>query len=88
TIFGSSTDYVYWLASRGVFAVSDCARFGPGCVDFGGASSYGGLFGSNGFEIGYGAGLRPVVSLKSKLPTVISGGGSENSGDSGNNGPQ
>ena len=49
-IFGSSkTNYVYWLASRGVNAYSNYADFGPGGVRNGGAGSYGGLFDSDGY---------------------------------------
>ena len=68
TIFGASADYVYWLASRGVYAGSSYAVFGPGGVGEGGAGSYGNFFFSYGNELDYGAGLRPVVSLTSKLP--------------------
>ena len=63
-------DYNYWLASRGVSADSDYANFGPGCVNNGNAGSCRGLFRSDGSGNGNYAGLRPVVSLKSKLPTV------------------
>ncbi|MGN1300927.1 MAG: hypothetical protein ACI4U9_00075, partial [Clostridia bacterium] len=70
-IFGASTDYAYWLASRGVYADADCAGFGPGFVYCGSASScfaFFYFFDSNGGEDGINAGLRPVVSLRSKLP--------------------
>ena len=70
TIFGASKDFYYWLASRGVYAGTDYAGFGTGRVNYGVAGSYGSLFGSDGVEYGGNAGLRPVVSLKSKLPTV------------------
>ena len=43
-IFGESRNYEYWLASRGVFADSECAYFGPGTVSGGSANSYGYLF--------------------------------------------
>ena len=68
TIFGASTNYSYWLASRGVSARSDYARFGPGCVYHGYAVSCDFFFDSNGNVFGSGAGVRPVVSLTSKLP--------------------
>ena len=43
-VFGESDNlYAYWLASRGVDADSDCARFGPGTVFGGGAVSCSGL---------------------------------------------
>ena len=71
TIFGPSKNYVYWLASRGVCADPDCAAFGPGLVCYGVADSYNYFFYSYGDESGRDAGLRPVVSLKSKLPTVV-----------------
>ena len=58
----------YWLASRGVVADSNSAVFGPGIVLDGIASSASPLFNSVGGERYYGAYLRPVVSLKSKLP--------------------
>ena len=70
-VLGSSNNYNYWLASRGVHAYSGYAGFGPGYVDFGGASSCGNLFGSDGIERYSRAGLRPVVSLKSKLPALL-----------------
>ncbi|MGN1301861.1 MAG: hypothetical protein ACI4U9_05015 [Clostridia bacterium] len=66
-IFGTySNDY--WLASRGVYEDSDRAYFGPGRVCSGEVRSYYRLFESNGYEDFFIAGLRPVVSLKSKLP--------------------
>ena len=71
TIFGASKDFYYWLASRDVCARSSYAGFGPGGVDNGDASSCSGLFNSNGYDVAHGAGLHPVVSLKSKLPTVV-----------------
>ena len=72
TIFGASKDFYYWLASRGVYAYSNYADFGPGGVGYGGAySCYGFFFNSGGDEDDFSAGLRPVVSLKSKLPTVV-----------------
>ena len=73
TIFGSNTDYLYYLASRGVFAVSSYAGFGPGCVRGGRSySCVGYFFGSDGnVYLTYYAGMRPVVSLNSKLPEVI-----------------
>ena len=76
TIFGpyneewECCEYSYWLASRGVYATSDYAYFGPGGVGEGNASSSYGLFTSYGGENDNRGGLRPVVSLKSKLPAV------------------
>ena len=72
-IFGSSkTNYGYWLASRGVSAVSDYASFGPGLVARGGAFSCYGLFGSDGNARNSGSvfGLRPLVSLTSEIPVA------------------
>ena len=70
-IFGSSKrNYGYWLASRGVFADSDCAYFGPGFVDYGDASSYGYLFCSDSDTDYDGFGLRPLVSLTSEIPAA------------------
>lgn len=60
----------YWLASRGVRALSGYAYFGPGVVGaedgvtFAGA---GNLFDSYGSERVLWAGVRPVVSLKSNI---------------------
>ena len=70
-IFGSSkTNYGYWLASRGVFAGSSYASFGPDCVSYCRAGSYDGLFNSHGYA-GYSEfGLRPLVSLTSEIPVV------------------
>ena len=70
-IFGDSKNYGYWLASRGVFADSDCARFGPGAVIGGNARSYDGLFGSGGFSYGGELPLRCVVSLRSDIPAAV-----------------
>ncbi len=60
----------YWLASRGVFARSDGAYFGPGLVSTeDGVTSAGTyyLFDSLGGGYGICAGVRPVVSLKSNI---------------------
>ena len=71
-IFGTNNSYVYWLASRGVYAGSDYARFGPGAVLGGCASSYCDLFYSRGDSRGYDeVSLRAVVSLRSDIPAVI-----------------
>ena len=72
-IFGSfdSETYFYWLASRGVYADSDFACFGPGYVGNGFAYSCGDFFASDGSERGNSAGVRPVVSLTSKLPELL-----------------
>ena len=70
-IFGSSkTNYGYWLASRGVYAGSDYADFGPGGVCNGYARSYFGLFYSNGDAFNGEFGLRPLVSLTSEIPAA------------------
>ena len=76
-IFGDSNNYFYWLASRGVHADSNCARFGPGSVDGGGAGSCFDLFGSNGFSNHFGLPVRCVVSLRSDIPAVVADSGSE-----------
>ena len=72
-IFGDSKNYVYWLASRGVFAGSGFANFGPGAVDGGNAYSIGdyGLFFSDGGSSFDGLPLRCVVSLRSDIPAVV-----------------
>ena len=70
-IFGSSkTNYGYWLASRGVYADSNYAGFGPGSVYDGGAFSCFGLFYSYGFADRFGYCLRPLVSLTSEIPVA------------------
>lgn len=73
-IFGSSRNYVYWLASRGV-AVGYVgngfyAFFGPGRVDGGFAYSFDSTFNSDGGEGDASYPVRPVVSLKSEIPTA------------------
>ena len=70
-IFGDSKNYGYCLASRGVFAGSDCARFGPGAVGEGLADSCRDLFDSCGFSGGDDFSLRAVVSLRSDIPAVV-----------------
>ena len=72
-IFGDSKNYVYWLASRGVYAGSDYAFFGPGAVLECFAGSFGGdgLFSSNGGSYFIGLPLRCVVSLRSDIPAVV-----------------
>ena len=70
-IFGNSkTNYGYWLASRGVFAYSDYAYFGPGDVSYGRARSCRGLFNSDGYAGNGYFGLRPLVSLTSEIPVA------------------
>ena len=69
-IFGDSKNYGYWLASRGVLALSGCARFGPGAVYGGGAGSYF-LFDSNGGSRYRELPLRCVVSLRSDIPAAV-----------------
>ena len=72
-IFGDSNNYVYWLASRGVYAYSAYASFGPGAVCGGGAISIGvdSLFGSAGNSYYAELPLRCVVSLRSDIPAVV-----------------
>ena len=72
-IFGTNNSNRYWLASRGVFAHSVCARFGPGAVDGGFAYSIGGngSFNSSGGSRAVGLPLRCVVSLRSDIPAVV-----------------
>ena len=72
-IFGDSNNYFYWLASRGVHADSNCARFGPGAVGEGFADSFGvsDLFFSDGGSHGDELPLRCVVSLRSDIPAVV-----------------
>ena len=67
-IFGSSGNYLYWLASRGIYTDSYYVNFGPSAVFEGYVSSCGTFFGSNGFEDRDNGKLRPVVCLKSKIP--------------------
>ena len=62
----------YWLASRGVFAGSDFAYFGPGLVGEGDGMTSAGtvhVFDSGGGEYGGCAAVRPVVVLKSEVST-------------------
>ena len=71
-IFGTTEPYFYWLASRGVFAVSGCAYFGPGSVEGGSADSYvSSLFDSVGWSGSAWFSLRAVVSLSSDIPAVV-----------------
>ena len=72
-IFGDSKNYSYWLASRGVYAISGYAYFGPGAVGGGGAGSFGDfiLFNSYGNLIYVELPLRCVVSLRSDIPAVV-----------------
>ena len=67
TIFGENSDYSYWLASCGVYADS-YANMGPGGVARGHVDSYDGCFDNVGTWSHGGDYLRPVVSLRSKLP--------------------
>ncbi len=70
-IFGDSKNYGYWLASRGVYAGSVCALFGPGTVDGGFAFSYYNLFNSDGGSDFDELPLRCVVSLRSDIPAAV-----------------
>ena len=57
----------YWLASPGVYALSDDAYFGPGVGGDGLAGSGVGLFYSDGYWYAGGFAVRPVVVLKSNI---------------------
>ena len=75
-IFGDSKNYLYWLASRGVYADSVYADFGPGAVFGGRARSCDFLFDSFGYSGGFELPLRCVVSLRSDIPAVVADSGS------------
>lgn len=68
---GMATGRAYWLASRGVYAGSGTANFGPGAVvERGGmtlAISGYDMFYSAGDEYGDGFAVRPVVVLRSDV---------------------
>ena len=72
-IFGESKTYRYWLASRGVYAGSDWAGFGPGAVIGGYVDSFADvcLFYSFGNSGDSELPLRCVVSLRSDIPAVV-----------------
>ena len=70
-IFGASDNYGYWLASRGVYADSNYAYFGPGAVRIGIAYSCREAFLSYGDSNGYGFSVRAVVSLRSEIPAGV-----------------
>ena len=85
-VFGETGSYVYWLASRGVFAARVFAGFGPGAVFEGDVNSFIGEFDSDGDSYEDSFGVRPLVSLKSEIPAggailvsdvEYSGGGGE-----------
>ena len=71
-VFGSSLSnpYIYWLASRGAYALDNYAYFGPGGVGNGYAYSYDGLFDSYGDAYGCELSARALVSLKSEIPEL------------------
>ena len=69
-VFGSESGYSYWLASRGVYAISGGAYFGPGYVYSGCADSCSDVFHSYGGAGGRGYCLRPLVSLTSDIPAA------------------
>ena len=69
-IFGDSKNYGYWLASRGVYAGSGYAGFGPGAV-VGGIANFYGLFVSRGLSYYDELPLRCVVSLRSDIPAAV-----------------
>ena len=72
-IFGSSKDYNYWLASRGVGVFHTDARFSPGAVSSRWAGSLGeyNMFGTRGTLGSAERRIRPVVSLRTELPEVV-----------------
>ncbi len=65
--FGNTTREFYWLASRSIHCNTDCVRFGVRCVGNGQAGGYIQLSSSHGGNVGFGAGLRPIVYLKSDI---------------------
>ena len=54
---------MYWLASRGVYANSDYANFGPGAVNEGNVNSYNDEFNSDGDSNENSFGVRPLASI-------------------------
>ncbi len=64
--FFNTGDKYYWLASRAVDVYSNCASFYVRVVD-GGDVGAGLLFNSDGYGLGHGYGVRPVVYLKSGI---------------------
>ena len=70
TIFGTSEDYYYWLASKGVYAKSSWTEFGLGTVWGSSAYSYRGLFYSNSYAYVNKLSLRAVVPLRSDIPAL------------------
>ena len=71
-VFGTmDMRYVYWLASRGIFASPNNASFGPGAVfdryAYSGYTLFD-LFNSDGDARSDSFLVRPVVSLKSEIP--------------------
>lgn len=70
-IFGSSGNYYYWLASRGVDADSVFAGFGPGVVYGGLAGSFNGTFRSVGVSFNFTLSVRAVISLTSEIPASL-----------------
>jgi len=71
-IFGTSNSYAYWIASRGMLALtSNFAYFGPATLSNGAVTSYSGYFSLDCSPAYYNLGLRPIVSLTSNLPTVV-----------------
>ena len=72
-LFNPGTDY-YWLASRCVYTNSDYVYFGVRAVLMSYvANNY--MAVSHGDEVGYGIGLRPVVSLKPDIQLKKDGNG-------------
>ena len=57
----------YWLASPAVIANSDRAYFGPGAVNDGAVIAGHDVFGSDGFWVARGFGVRPIVYLNSEI---------------------
>ncbi len=69
-IFGSSNNYNYWLASRGVRAYADVASFGPGHVISGNVWSWDSLYNCSNLSRSASEPLRAVVSLTSEIPST------------------
>ena len=69
-VFGDSSPYYYWLASRGVIAGANYSYvvFGPSCVNIGSANSCYGLFDSSDNETSNVFPVRALFSLKSEIP--------------------
>ena len=73
--YANDWDNGYWLSTRGVFAASDCAFFGPGRVFNSLVCSYSGLFlsqpGSNMIGGYADYAFRAVVELREEIPDIV-----------------